>query len=58
METEKDKESALVTFLITISGITLLGIGAPFWGLIGGMITYGILTGNIRWLRQKLAPVK
>lgn len=58
METEKDKESALVTFLITISGVSLLGIGAPFWGLIGGMITYGILTGNLRWLWQKLAAVK
>lgn len=30
------KKSALFSFLITVSGITILHIGAPFWGLIGG----------------------
>src|SRR5207237_6884745 len=29
---------ALFTFLITISGVRLLNIGAPFWGLIGGTL--------------------
>ena len=29
---------ALFTFLITISGVRLLNIGAPFWGLVGGTI--------------------
>jgi benzoate membrane transport protein len=27
---------AILTFLITISGVRLLNVGAPFWGLIGG----------------------
>lgn len=27
---------AMFTFIITLSGITLFNIGAPFWGLIGG----------------------
>jgi len=27
---------ALVTFLITVSGITVLNIGAPFWGIVFG----------------------
>ena len=30
---------ALVTFLVTISGLTILNIGAPFWGLVLG---YGV----------------
>lgn len=29
---------ALFTFLITISGVRLLNIGAPFWGLVGGTL--------------------
>lgn len=32
------KAGALFSFLITISGISLLHIGAPFWGLIGGTL--------------------
>jgi len=28
--------SALITFLITVSGISILNIGAPFWGLVCG----------------------
>lgn len=29
--------SALITFLITVSGISLFNIGAPFWGLVFGV---------------------
>jgi benzoate membrane transport protein len=29
---------AMVTFLITISGVRLLNVGAPFWGLVGGTL--------------------
>lgn len=36
------KESALITFLVTISGISFLGIGAAFWGLIAGILTNSI----------------
>ena len=27
---------ALITFLVTVSGISVLNIGAPFWGLVFG----------------------
>jgi benzoate membrane transport protein len=30
------REAAVVTFIVTASGITLGGIGAAFWGLIAG----------------------
>jgi benzoate membrane transport protein len=32
------KSGALFSFLITISGISLFHIGAPFWGLVGGTL--------------------
>ncbi|NEB79324.1 benzoate/H(+) symporter BenE family transporter [Streptomyces sp. SID14478] len=33
------REAALVTFLATASGVTLLGIGSAFWGLLAGVLT-------------------
>jgi benzoate membrane transport protein len=35
---ETQRESALITFLVTASGITLFGIGSAFWGLIAGSV--------------------
>jgi benzoate membrane transport protein len=32
------KTGALFSFLITISGISIFHIGAPFWGLVGGTL--------------------
>lgn len=37
---EKQRDAAVITFLITASGLTLLGVGAAFWGLIGGVIAH------------------
>ena len=34
----KFKMSALVTLLVTVSGITIWNIGSPFWGLATGLI--------------------
>ena len=33
-----EREAALVTFLVTASGVGLLGIGAAFWGLVAGVV--------------------
>ncbi|MEU1827025.1 benzoate/H(+) symporter BenE family transporter [Streptomyces abikoensis] len=41
---ERDREAALVTFLATASGVTLLGIGSAFWGLVLGVATHVLLT--------------
>ena len=35
---EKEREAALITFLVTASGMTLWGIGSAFWGLIAGVL--------------------
>lgn len=35
---EKEREPALITFLVTASGMSLLGIGSAFWGLVAGIL--------------------
>ena len=32
------REAAIITFVVTASGISLFGIGAAFWGLVAGSI--------------------
>jgi len=36
---ERFREAALITFLVTLSGVTLLGVGSAFWGLVAGTLT-------------------
>ncbi len=33
------REAALVTFLVTLSGLSLGGIGSAFWGVVAGAVT-------------------
>ncbi|RDI28742.1 benzoate membrane transport protein [Pseudacidovorax intermedius] len=33
---EAHREAALITFLVTLSGVTLFGIGSAFWGVVAG----------------------
>lgn len=43
MAEPREREAALVTFMITASGMSLLSIGSAFWGLIGGVLTLAML---------------
>lgn len=36
-------EAGILTFLATASGMELLGLGSPFWGLVIGLITCAVL---------------
>ncbi len=47
------REAALVTFLVTASGVAVAGIGSAFWGLVAGVGTLAILhtTGRPRAAR-------
>lgn len=36
---EQWRESAVITFLVTASGLVLVGIGSAFWGLLAGTVT-------------------
>ncbi|UFS69542.1 benzoate/H(+) symporter BenE family transporter [Geomonas sp. RF6] len=38
LQSEKDREPAVITFLVTASGLTLFGIGAAFWGIVAGIV--------------------
>lgn len=40
---EREREAALITFLVTASGLSLAGIGSAFWGLIAGIVSLLIL---------------
>jgi benzoate membrane transport protein len=39
---ERHRDAAALTFLITLSGVTLGGIGAPFWGVVAGAVALGV----------------
>jgi benzoate membrane transport protein len=43
LKQDGQREAALITFLITASGLSLFGIGAAFWGLVAGALTLFIL---------------
>jgi len=45
---ERERDAAIVTFLVTASGVTLLGVGSAFWGLVAGGICYAVLSGARR----------
>lgn len=41
---ERERDAAVVTFLVTASGVELAGIGSAFWGLVLGGISYVLLS--------------
>jgi benzoate membrane transport protein len=43
LEDDTQREPALITLLVTASGMTLFGVGSAFWGLIAGIISLVLL---------------
>ena len=43
MSEAKEREAALITFMVTASGLTLFSIGSAFWGIVAGVVTLMIL---------------
>jgi len=43
MGVPEDREAALITFLVTASGMSFLGLSAAFWGLIFGLAAHLLL---------------
>ncbi len=43
LHNERERDAAIVTFLLTASGVTLGGIGSAFWGLVAGGVCYLVL---------------
>ncbi|MFT3663525.1 benzoate/H(+) symporter BenE family transporter [Piscinibacter sp.] len=39
---ETHREAALITFLVTLSGVTIAGIGSAFWGVVAGALALAV----------------
>ncbi|MBX8485028.1 benzoate/H(+) symporter BenE family transporter [Pseudomonas cichorii] len=46
MNEPREREAALITFMVTASGLTLFSIGSALWGIVAGVLTLLIL--NVR----------
>jgi benzoate membrane transport protein len=46
---EHHREAALLTFLVTLSGVTLMGVGSAFWGVVVGGLAQCL------WTRRQTA---
>jgi len=42
MKEETSREAALITFLVTASGVSLWGVGAAFWGVVAGVLALAV----------------
>jgi benzoate membrane transport protein len=42
MKDDKNREAALITFLVTASGLSLWGVGAAFWGVAAGSLALAV----------------
>ena len=45
MKDDTQREPALITFVVSASGLTLWGVGPAFWGVLAGALAWGVL----RW---------
>jgi benzoate membrane transport protein len=43
LQNDKEREAGLITFLVTLSGVAIAGIGSAFWGVIAGAIALVVL---------------
>jgi len=43
------RDAAMLTLLITASGVSFFGIASAFWGLVAGLVT----TGWFNWRRSQ-----
>jgi benzoate membrane transport protein len=39
---DKERLAAAGTLAVTVSGVTLLGVGSAFWGLVFGLVVFGL----------------
>ncbi len=48
VQDENARLAGLVTFLVTASGLSLMGIGSAFWGLVLGLAVHTLLGAGVR----------
>ena len=42
LKDEHHRDAALLTFIVTLSGLSLAGIGSAFWGVVAGAVALGL----------------
>ena len=42
LKDDAHREAALITFLVTLSGVVVAGIGSAFWGVVAGALALGV----------------
>lgn len=42
LDKDADREAATITFLVTLSGLTLGGVGSAFWGVVAGALALAV----------------
>ena len=42
LESDADREAAIITFLVTLSGVVVAGIGSALWGVLAGALALAI----------------
>jgi benzoate membrane transport protein len=50
---ESHRDAALLTFLVTLSGVVVGGVGSAFWGVVAGTATLGL---QRLWRRDDTGP--
>ena len=48
LKDETHREASLITFLVTLSGLTLWGVGSAFWGVVAGLLALLVSRAAIR----------
>jgi len=48
---DSTREASLVTFLVTVSGVSFAGIASAFWGILFGVIC--LLVSKLKWSRTR-----
>jgi benzoate membrane transport protein len=49
---ESHREAALITFLVTLSGLVIAGIGSAFWGVVAGALALFVQQYRLRHSQQ------
>lgn len=42
LKDEHHRDAAIVTFLVTLSGLSMAGIGSAFWGVVAGVVSLAV----------------
>jgi benzoate membrane transport protein len=42
LKDEHHRDAAVITFLVTLSGVSMAGIGSAFWGVVAGSVTLAV----------------